>query len=134
VQGLCTPFRLKVPFFVEGCNFQTKIFPRKGTRSLHKPCFFATRKDVESYTQMPGKRILALEFSNRRSPCVPFFRGCTPRSRNLGSVPASRYEYPTEFAGGKGAVLKRHSPWMWNTLKLLRVLSSTAKDWVPSYQ
>jgi hypothetical protein len=26
--------------------------------------FFATRKDVESYSQMPGKRILALEFSN----------------------------------------------------------------------
>jgi hypothetical protein len=75
VQGVRTsPFRPKVPFFVEGCNFQTKILPRKGTRSLHnnkifprnpeKPCFFATRKDVESYTQMSGKRILALEFSN----------------------------------------------------------------------
>jgi hypothetical protein len=36
-----------------------KFFPRK------KPsCFFATRKDMESYIQMPGKRILALEFSN----------------------------------------------------------------------
>jgi hypothetical protein len=34
------------------------IFSRK------RKCFFATRKDVEYYSQMPGKRILALEFSN----------------------------------------------------------------------
>jgi hypothetical protein len=33
-----------------------KIFPRK------ENCFFATRKEVESYSQMPGKHILALEF------------------------------------------------------------------------
>jgi hypothetical protein len=62
------------------------IFPRK------KNAFFATRKDVESYTQMPGKCILALEFSNFsgewRSSCVPFFRGCT-RSRNPGSAPVT---------------------------------------------
>jgi hypothetical protein len=71
VQGVRTPppFRPKVPFFVEGCNFQTKIFPRKGTRSLHKNNIFPrTGKDMESYAQMPGKRILALEFSN--------FSGC----------------------------------------------------------
>jgi hypothetical protein len=28
--------------------------------SPDKKCFFATRKDVESYSQMPGKPILAL--------------------------------------------------------------------------
>jgi hypothetical protein len=79
---------------------------RKGTHSLHKTkkfpkkktlLFCNYRKDVEYYTQMPGKHIhvLALEFSNfsgegPRSPCVPFFRGCTPpppRSRNPGSAP-----------------------------------------------
>jgi hypothetical protein len=32
--------------------------------SRKKNPFFATRKDVESYSQMPGKRILALEISN----------------------------------------------------------------------
>jgi hypothetical protein len=39
---------------------KNNIFPRK------KNAFFATRNwnDVESYSQMPGKRILALEFSN----------------------------------------------------------------------
>jgi hypothetical protein len=65
VQGVRTTFRPKMPLF----NFQTKIFPRKGTHSFiaqnpifspEKKCFFATRKDVESYTQMPGKCILAL--------------------------------------------------------------------------
>jgi hypothetical protein len=77
---------------------KTKIFPRKGTRSLHKtqfsqkrhsfiaqnqkfspektPCIFATRKDVESYSQMPGKRILALEFSN----VCPFLEVAPPPS------------------------------------------------------
>jgi hypothetical protein len=66
-----SPFRPKVPFFVEVCNFQTKIFPRNPEKALvhctkskmfprKKPAFFATRKDVKSYTQMPGKRILTL--------------------------------------------------------------------------
>jgi hypothetical protein len=34
-----------------------KIYSRK------KQLFLATRKDMESYSQIPGKRILALEFS-----------------------------------------------------------------------
>jgi hypothetical protein len=89
-QPISALFPAESALFVEECNFQcrslhkTKIFPRKGTRSSHKTknfpqkrhsfiaqnqifypekkCFFATRKDVESYSQMPGKRILALEF------------------------------------------------------------------------
>jgi hypothetical protein len=39
------------------CTKQTN-FPRK------KNYFFATRKDVVSYSQITGKRILALEFSH----------------------------------------------------------------------
>jgi hypothetical protein len=41
---------------------------------------------------MPGKRILALwrSLSGGCAPqCVPFFRVCTPRSRNPGSAPGS---------------------------------------------
>jgi hypothetical protein len=72
--GGADPFQAENAIFIEECNFQTKIFPRKGTRSLHKTthfpqkksCFFATRKDMES--QMPGKCILALEFSNSETP------------------------------------------------------------------
>jgi hypothetical protein len=77
VQGVSTPFRPKVPFFVEECNFQTvhcptpKFSPEKALVHCTKPkifprkkLFFATRKDVESYSQMPGKRILAPEFLN----------------------------------------------------------------------
>jgi hypothetical protein len=70
--------------------------------------FYATRKDVEYYSQMPGKRILVLELSNfsgrgfgasrlRRSlagavpppPCVSFFRSCPPfQKSDPGSAPA----------------------------------------------
>jgi hypothetical protein len=39
-RGCAPPFRPKVPFFVEECNIQTKIFTRKGTRSLHKTKIF----------------------------------------------------------------------------------------------
>jgi hypothetical protein len=101
-------FRPKVPFFVEECNFQCLSLlletPKKALVHCTKPkifsrkknAFFATRKDVETYSQMPGKCILALEFSSFSQgslsgtaplPCVPFFRGCTPRSRNHGSAP-----------------------------------------------
>jgi hypothetical protein len=44
-----------------------KFSAEKALQSLiaqNQKCFFATRKDVESYSQMPGKCILALEFSN----------------------------------------------------------------------
>jgi hypothetical protein len=85
-EPVCCHWRIQgegagVPFFVEGCNFQTKIFPKAlvhctktkfspETQKRHsfiaqnqnfpqkKHAFYATRKDVESYTQMPGKRIL----------------------------------------------------------------------------
>jgi hypothetical protein len=88
VQGVRTPLPTESALFCRRVQFSNQSFPqkrhsfiaqkqnfpqnpRKGTRSLHKTknipqkktCFFATRKDVESYTQMPGKRILALEFS-----------------------------------------------------------------------
>jgi hypothetical protein len=97
VQGVRSPFRPNVPFFVEECNFQTKLFRRKGTRSLHKTkmfprkgtrslhktkiflqkkSFFATRKNVESYSQMPGKRISALEISKSRPRSVRPRRVC----------------------------------------------------------
>jgi hypothetical protein len=53
----------------------------RGCRKLGK-----TRKDVESYSQMPGKRILALEFFNFSGgePHTEFrtfgarYRGCAP--------------------------------------------------------
>jgi hypothetical protein len=119
-------------FCREECNFQTKIclrkgtrslalhktkiFPRKGTCSSHKTknfpqkknAFLATRKDVESYTQMPGKRILVryLNFQIflrkapqlgasrlRRSPCVPFFRGCTPPFQKSWIRPWKSWRY-----------------------------------------
>jgi hypothetical protein len=44
--------------FAKKAVVKPNIFSRK------KILFFATRKDVESYSQMPGKRISALEFSN----------------------------------------------------------------------
>jgi hypothetical protein len=44
---------------------QNQNFPQK------KNYFLATRKDVESYTQIPGKHILALEFSNFSGPEMP---------------------------------------------------------------
>jgi hypothetical protein len=47
VQGVRTPlptesaiFPAEGAFFIEEWNFQTKIFPRKGTRSLYKTKFF----------------------------------------------------------------------------------------------
>jgi hypothetical protein len=97
---LRTPFRPKVPFFRPKVPFfrlkvpfcrrvqfsmfvplletpkkalvhctKPKIFPRKN------PAFFANGKDMESYFQMPGKRILALELA-LASPavCVLFQR------------------------------------------------------------
>jgi hypothetical protein len=46
-----------VPFFVEGCNFQTKIFPRKGTRSLHKNKIFL-RNPEKAPKIFPRKTLL----------------------------------------------------------------------------
>jgi hypothetical protein len=81
VQGVRTPLPAESALFpAESALFPAesalfcRIFPRKGTRSFiaqnqkfspeKKYAFLATSKDVESYSQMPGKRILALEFSN----------------------------------------------------------------------
>jgi hypothetical protein len=48
VQEVRTPFRLKVPFFVEGCNFQTKISLEKAlVTPLHKTKNFPQKKIVE---------------------------------------------------------------------------------------
>jgi hypothetical protein len=80
-------FPAESALFVDECNFQclspvarntykghsfiaqNQNFPqKKALANCTKPKifsrFFATRKDVESYSQMPGKRMLALEFSN----------------------------------------------------------------------
>jgi hypothetical protein len=95
------PFPAKSALFIDGCNFQcvspcsSKHLKRHSFIAQNqkffpdKKWFFATRKDVESYSQMPGKRILALEFSPARifgrslsgaapPPAVPFFRGWPP--------------------------------------------------------
>jgi hypothetical protein len=86
MQGVRTPLPAKSALFVEECKFQTNNFPQKRHSfiaqnqnfpheshlfiaqnpkfSHNKVIFFANRKDVESYSQMPGKCILALEFSN----------------------------------------------------------------------
>jgi hypothetical protein len=80
-RGLCTPLPAESALFVEECNFSMFVpllleTPKKTLDHCTKPkifsrkIFFATRKD-ESYSQMPGKCILALPAP---LPCVPFFR------------------------------------------------------------
>jgi hypothetical protein len=79
--GGAHPLPAESALFVEECNYQNKIFPRKSARSLHKNKFSPEkallhctilkfspeiRKDVEYYSQMPGKRIL--EFSRSFAP------------------------------------------------------------------
>jgi hypothetical protein len=55
-------------FIAQNKNFPQKrhsfIAQNKKFSPEKKMLFFATRNDVESYSQMPEKRILALEFSN----------------------------------------------------------------------
>jgi hypothetical protein len=85
IQVVRTPLPAESAIFVEGCNFQTKIFPRKGTRSLQKKLFFPrnpekAHRSLHKTKVSPGKRILALEFSN-------FSGGTPPRYRNSGSAP-----------------------------------------------
>jgi predicted ribosome quality control (RQC) complex YloA/Tae2 family protein len=39
-----------------------KFSPERHSLTAQNPKMFSRRKDVESYSQMPGKRILALKF------------------------------------------------------------------------
>jgi hypothetical protein len=94
VQGCAPPSGRKCPcciwqvFSLVGSTWSNKalVHCTKPKFSPEKKCFFATRKDMEFYSQMTGKRILALEFSNFQTPdpalsfasSGPFFTGCTP--------------------------------------------------------
>jgi hypothetical protein len=80
-----TPFRPKVPFSGRKCPFCRRVQFSMFVPLLENQNFSPTRKDVESYSQMPGKRILVLELIN--------FSGGGPPVPPLGTyiLPSHKY-------------------------------------------